>query len=60
MDLRSDSPDDVADLLPQKCIVWGAKAKPPIFARIPGGFADRTVNGVRAGTWIRDDPWRWP
>jgi hypothetical protein len=31
MDLRSDSPDDVADLLPQKCIVWGAKAKPPVF-----------------------------
>ena len=28
--LRFDSPDDVADLLPQKCIVWGAKAKPPV------------------------------
>jgi hypothetical protein len=37
--LRFDSPNDVADLLPQKCIVWGAKAKPPVSPNSSGGFA---------------------
>jgi len=41
-------------------IVEALKAKPPV-SQMAAGFADRTVNGaVRARTWIRDDPGRWP
>jgi hypothetical protein len=44
--LRFDSPDDAA-LRYKLGIVWGAKAKPPVFIS-PGGFAVNALMHVAA------------
>jgi len=47
---RFDRPNDTS---PQ-VLVWGAKAKPPVFTHLPGGFADVEGGGVMVrANWSR-------